>query len=68
MVGGGGAPGLVLPSAAVMLPEALAAALRTGEPAVLGRVEAGACLLDLRCVPAGSDPAVVAAVLAVAGR
>ncbi|MCU1662828.1 MAG: L-seryl-tRNA selenium transferase, partial [Pseudonocardia sp.] len=37
-VGGGGAPGVTLASAAVALPERYAAALRTGEPAVLTRV------------------------------
>ena len=35
-VGGGGAPGVVLPSAAVSLPEAYAAALRAGDPAGAG--------------------------------
>jgi L-seryl-tRNA(Ser) seleniumtransferase len=34
---------------------------------VAGRVERGRLLLDLRCVPAGADPDVAAAVLAVAG-
>jgi L-seryl-tRNA(Ser) seleniumtransferase len=63
-VGGGGAPGVVLPSAAVALPERYAAALRTGRPAVLGRVERGRCLLDLRAVPPGSDDDLAAAVLA----
>jgi L-seryl-tRNA(Ser) seleniumtransferase len=55
VVGGGGAPGVVLPSAAVVLPHGYAEPLRTGTPAVLGRVEQGALLLDLRCVPAGAD-------------
>ena len=49
-VGGGGAPGVELPSAAVSLPESYAAPLRTGTPAVVGRVEGGRCLLDLRTV------------------
>ena len=35
------------------LPAAYAGRLRTGDPAVVGRVERGRCLLDLRCVPAG---------------
>ena len=64
-VGGGGAPGLTLPSAAVALPEPYAAALRSGAQAVLGRVEHGRCLLDLRAVPPESDDALAAAVLAV---
>jgi L-seryl-tRNA(Ser) seleniumtransferase len=68
VVGGGGAPEVELPSWALSLPETYAAPLRLGDPPVVGRVERGRLLLDLRCVPAGSDPAVVAAVLAVAGR
>ncbi len=68
VVGGGGAPEVELASWALSLPEAYAAPLRLGDPPVVGRVERGRLLLDLRCVPAGRDPAVVAAVLAVAGR
>ena len=64
-VGGGGAPGLTMPGWAVALPEAYAPALRQGRPAVVGRVERGRCLLDLRCVPAADDTALLAAVLAV---
>lgn len=64
-VGGGGAPGLMLPGAAVSLPAAYAGRLRTGDPAVVGRVERGRCLLDLRCVPAAADVALLAAVRAV---
>jgi len=64
-VGGGGAPGVVLPSAAVSLPAAYAEQLRLGDPAVLGRVERGRCLLDLRAVDATDDRAVQRAVLAV---
>ena len=51
-VGGGSGPGVVLPGWAVSLPERYAAPLRTGAPAVVGRLEGGRCLLDLRCVPA----------------
>lgn len=64
-VGGGGAPGLELPGWAVALPPAFAAALRTGDPAVVGRIDAGRCLLDLRCVPAAADAQVLAAVVRV---
>jgi L-seryl-tRNA(Ser) seleniumtransferase len=64
-VGGGGAPGVVLPSAAVRLPEWFAAPLRVGEPSVVGRVEHGVCLLDLRSVPAAADDDLAAAVLTV---
>jgi L-seryl-tRNA(Ser) seleniumtransferase len=63
-VGGGGAPGVALPSAAVALPEAFAAALRAGKPAVLGRLDRGRCLLDLRALPADADDTLAAAVLA----
>jgi L-seryl-tRNA(Ser) seleniumtransferase len=63
-VGGGGAPGVVLPSAALALPERFAAVLRAGEPAVLGRVEHGRCLLDLRAVAPESDGELAAAVRA----
>jgi L-seryl-tRNA(Ser) seleniumtransferase len=63
-VGGGGAPGVELPSAAVSLPEALGVLVRRGEPAVVGRLEGGRLLLDLRSVPPEADSPLVAAVLA----
>jgi L-seryl-tRNA(Ser) seleniumtransferase len=63
-VGGGSAPGVVLPGWAVSLPERYAAMLRAGEPAVVGRLEGGRCILDLRCVPASEDDTLVRAVLA----
>ncbi|MEW9532926.1 L-seryl-tRNA(Sec) selenium transferase [Microbispora sp. NPDC049125] len=66
-VGGGGAPGVALPSAAVSLPERLAVPLRTGEPPVVGRVEAGRLLLDVRAVPPTLDGEVLKAVLGVSG-
>ncbi|MFI5493986.1 L-seryl-tRNA(Sec) selenium transferase [Actinoplanes sp. NPDC051859] len=65
-VGAGGAPELELPSWAIALPESYARPLRCGDPAVLGRVTRGRLLLDLRCVPAEQDHAVLAAVRAVA--
>jgi L-seryl-tRNA(Ser) seleniumtransferase len=65
VVGGGGAPGVELASAAVSLPARYAAALRSGELPVVGRVDGGRCLLDLRTVPPEEVPALVAAVLAV---
>ena len=67
-VGGGGAPGVDLPSVALVLPEWCASALRQGDPSVLGRVERGRLLLDLRSVTPDDDGAVVAAVLQLAGR
>ena len=63
-VGGGGAPGVPLPSAAVSLPEPYAVALRTADPPVVGRLEAGRCLLDLRTVAPEDDELLVAAVRA----
>jgi L-seryl-tRNA(Ser) seleniumtransferase len=73
-VGGGGAPGVTLPSAAVSLPTAYADALRAGpavrsgaQPAVVGRIEDGRLLLDLRAVLPADDEPLVAAVVAAAG-
>ena len=63
-VGGGGAPGVALPSAAVSLPAPYADRLRAGDPAVLGRLERGRCLLDLRAVEDTDDAALRRAVLA----
>jgi L-seryl-tRNA(Ser) seleniumtransferase len=65
-VGGGGAPGITLPSAAVALGEDLAVPLRTGNPAVAGRVEKCRLLLDLRSVDPDDDDRLIAAVLAAA--
>ncbi len=71
--GGGAAPGVALPSAAVSLPEDLAVPLRAGEharrgvvPAVAGRTEGGRVLLDLRSVAPDDDATLVTAVLAAA--
>ncbi|WP_204016753.1 L-seryl-tRNA(Sec) selenium transferase [Sphaerimonospora thailandensis] len=66
-VGGGAAPGVRLPSAAVSLPERLAVPLRTGDPPVVGRFEGGRLLLDLRMVAPARDGEVLTAVLAAAG-
>ena len=72
-VGGGGGPGVRLPSAALSLPEQLASGLRSNEavrrgdvPAVVGRIEGGRLLLDLRSVPPAADERLAAAVLAAA--
>jgi L-seryl-tRNA(Ser) seleniumtransferase len=74
-VGGGGGPGVRLPSAALSLPESLAVGLRSGAavrrgdlPAVVGRVEAGRLLLDLRAVAPADDERLTEAVLAVVAR
>lgn len=76
-VGGGGAPGVELPGLAVALPtgqkaraskpEQLAHALRTGDPAVLARVEDGQCLVDLRCIEPDHDLSLCAAIQAALG-
>ncbi|TDQ46442.1 L-seryl-tRNA(Sec) selenium transferase [Actinomycetospora succinea] len=63
-VGGGGAPGVELPSAGVALPVDLAARLRGGADPVVARVEQGRCVLDLRSVPPEADERLVAAVSA----
>ena len=55
-----------LPSAAISLPEELAVRLRRGEPAVVGRLEAGRLLLDLRSVPPEADEPLVRAILRAA--
>ena len=65
-VGGGGAPGVQLPSAAVAVDAALAGPLRTGSVPVLGRLHEGRLLLDLAAVPTEQDDALLAAVVAVA--
>jgi L-seryl-tRNA(Ser) seleniumtransferase len=74
-VGGGGAPGVTLPSAALSLPEDLAPVLRAGPAvrrgevtAVVGRVENGRLLLDLRAVLPEDDERLAAAVIAAARR
>ncbi|MFG3659736.1 L-seryl-tRNA(Sec) selenium transferase [Streptomyces sp. NPDC047706] len=64
-VGGGGAPGVTLPSAALSLPERYADALRTRPVPVVGRLEAGRCLLDLRAVPPEDDERLAEAVRSV---
>jgi L-seryl-tRNA(Ser) seleniumtransferase len=63
-VGGGGAPGVDLPSAAVALPAQLADALRRGPVPVVARVHDGRCLLDLRTVDPADDATLATAVLA----
>jgi len=66
VVGGGGAPEVTLPSWALALPGAYAERLRLAARPVVGRVERGRLLLDLRCVPPAADPALIDAVLAAA--
>ena len=64
-VGGGGAPGVSLPGHAVEIPVDAVARLRqpssSSVAAVVARVEGGRGLVDLRCIPAASDEALLAA-------
>jgi L-seryl-tRNA(Ser) seleniumtransferase len=66
-VGGGGAPGVALPSAAIAAPAGWAEPLRTAGLPVIGRVHDGRLLLDLLAVPPEQDDLLVAALGAVAG-
>ncbi len=61
-VGGGGAPGHVLPGWAVALPPEVGPALRTGRPPVIARIDRDRCLVDLRCIHPADDALVRAAV------
>ncbi len=71
-VGGGSLPGETLPTRAVALavhsPDAFAAALRRGDPPVVGRIQDGQLLLDLRTVTPEEDAALVDGVVAVLRR
>lgn len=67
-LGGGAAPGHALPSAAITVPQNLAAPLRTGNPPVVGRTESGRHLLDLRALPPDQDPRLFQAILAAGGQ
>ena len=68
-VGGGSLPGETLPSIAVAVDRAAArrsvdrllAALREGSPAVVGRIEGGRALFDLRTMDPSEDAALAAA-------
>ncbi len=56
--------GVSLASAAVSLPSAYAAALRTGAQPVLARIERDRCLLDLRALDPQEDDVLQIAVIA----
>lgn len=64
VVGGGGAPDIVLESAGVGVAAAAARPLRTGRPAVLARVHDGRCVIDLRTVRPEDDDELVRALRA----
>ncbi|GLW11668.1 L-seryl-tRNA(Sec) selenium transferase [Microtetraspora sp. NBRC 13810] len=61
-VGGGGAPGVELPSAGIAVDEHLAPLLRSYDPPVIGRITDGRLVLDLRAVEPGQDEVIAAAV------
>jgi L-seryl-tRNA(Ser) seleniumtransferase len=67
-VGGGSLPGEILPSFGLALDarsaNGLLAALRRGDPAVIGRIEADRVVLDLRTVEPGDDAGLGAAIAA----
>jgi L-seryl-tRNA(Ser) seleniumtransferase len=67
-VGGGGAPGVELPSAGLALPEAAAEALRAGADPVVARVERGRCVVDLRSVDPADDARLAEAIRAAIRR
>jgi L-seryl-tRNA(Ser) seleniumtransferase len=70
-VGGGSLPGETLPSCGLAVhfrhADALLARLRRGRPPVVGRIEAGRVILDLRTVEPDRDAELVAAVRAAIG-
>jgi L-seryl-tRNA(Ser) seleniumtransferase len=70
-VGGGSLPGETLPSFGVALASGSAdrmlSALRQGSPSVVGRIEGGRVILDLRTVDPSLDGELSVAVLAAVG-
>lgn len=68
-IGGGSLPGATLASVSIHLisntPDALAARLRSGRPAVVGRIEKGQLLLDLRSVLPEQDTQLLEAIAMV---
>ncbi len=69
VLGGGTTPDQTLPSWAVSLADGRSAAerLRRARPPVIGRLEEGLTLLDLRAVPPEQDPVLVRAVVSALG-
>jgi L-seryl-tRNA(Ser) seleniumtransferase len=64
-VGGGSLPGHTLPTTLLAIDgraSRLAAALRAGDPAVIARIEEGACCIDFRTVLRGEDDALQEAI------
>jgi L-seryl-tRNA(Ser) seleniumtransferase len=71
-VGGGSLPGETLPTCALALahpvPDAVAAALRSGDPPVVVRISEGQLILDPRTVPQEADSLLLQALTAAWGR
>jgi L-seryl-tRNA(Ser) seleniumtransferase len=71
-VGGGSLPGETLPSVALSVStrsaDRLLAELRGGDPAVIGRIEDGRALFDLRTVDPALDAALAAAIIGAVAR
>jgi len=74
VIGGGAAPSATLPTRLLAIAcdgisaDELAASLRHFDPAIIGRVEEGRVLLDLRTVSPEQDQAIVAALQQIADR
>lgn len=64
VAGGGSMPGLDIPSAGVWVPGDRTGVLRSHDPPVIARVEAGRTVIDLRTVHPDDDPVVAAALRA----
>ena len=73
-VGGGSLPGETLPSWGLAVapivggPDRFLAVLRRGTPAVIGRIEDGRAVFDLRTVDPAMDPTLGAAIAAALSR
>ena len=67
VAGGGALPGVDIPSWGLALPGDHRDALRAAPRPIIARVQHGDTLLDLRTVAPEDDPAVAAALAAVAG-
>lgn len=70
VLGGGSTPGTTLPSFGIAVEqdaEEIGRRLRAGDPAVVGRIEDGRLLLDLRTVPPESDETLIVALLRATG-
>lgn len=68
VVGGGGAPGVELGSAAIALPARLSEPLRLGQPSVMGHLGNGRLLLDLILLEPRDDALVIDAIRRVASE